>query len=717
MQSPPFARQAVSIRRTPVASQFMALALATASMLSGQSAGVSTTSIPVYGQAVFDASGNQYYLNGPITPGSAQPQSGGGTCTVGSPGFLGPGFLQETCPDAQIVKLDPSGNPIFGTYLGGPAADYGKALAVDAAGNVFLTGSTGGQFPATPGSAIPASTASTTFAARLSSDGSAFAYVTYLPAVITSVTAIAIDAQDNAYITGRTGNTGSGAAAVVKVSPDGSAILDSITLAPGSLGTAIAIDPSGNAIVTGAAAQSNFPVSPAAIQSSVNGASNLFLAKLDPSGNILAATYLGGSGIDAPAAVQTDSSGNIYVAGSTTSPDFPATANVFETSPIVPLWSNSGASGFAAKINSALTSLLWSTYVPSQGGVTQMALGLSGDVYLSGMTGGTFPITASAPQPCFANSSAGFILHLNAQGALADSTYVNDPPEYNSINGIYGLRPISGSSVQVIFQYAGTNDSAVFQFGGPGYTAPACVSSTVLNAATQYGASPFSYVAPTEILTLTGFGMGPVTGVAAQANSKGAYPTELAGVQVLFDGTPAPVLYAQSEQINFIAPATSVNSSSANIQVVYNKQALELVPVFLAAASPGIFRAQPGVSTEAFAANQDGTPNGPDNPAAPGSVVSILATGLGPTSPACAVGGPNVPYETGLASGVTAIVTAGPVTYAGSAPGYACGVERVRFQLPSEAAPGIFSFALSSNTTQSNAALQTPALATIFVGN
>ncbi len=698
--------------------KILAVALATASMLVAQSApaSITTISVPTYGQAFFDAAGNQYYMQGPVTPGAAQTQPGDGYCDFPG-GFIGPGVIVETCTDAQIVKLDPSGNVVFGTYLGGPTNDGGRALAIDSSGNVFITGYTGGQFPTTPGSAIPSSTTANAFAARLSSDGSTFAHVTYLPDTITRTTAIALDSADNAYITGQ---TGTGAAAVIKLSPDGSAIFYNITLAPDSLGTAIAIDPSGNAIVAGATGATNFPVTSNAIQSSLNGPSNLFLAKLDPSGNILYATYLGGSGIDNPTQLQLDSSGNIYVAGYTSSLDFPTTPGTLQPTPIVPVWNYSAPAGFAAKIAPSAGTLVWSTFVPSidQGaqGIQQMAIAPSGsDVYLAGLTGGTFPITGSAPEPCFSNSAAGFVAHLNSQGALADATYINDPPQYSPVNGILGLGMATGSSVEAIWQYSGTNDSSIVQFGAAGYTAPACLSTSILNGASQYGDSTTG-IAPTEIITLTGFGMGPATGVAAQANAQGAYPTELAGVQVLFDGTPAPLLYAQSEQINVVTPASFVNSAYANIQVTYNRQQLPNIAVPIVAANPGIFRAQPGVSALAYATNQDGALNGPDHPAAPGSVVTLLTTGYGPTSPACTPGGPNVPYLTGLAPGVPAQINGATVTYAGSAPGYACGVQQVDFTIPSTAAAGSLFLKATAGNSVAASDSETTIGATIFVG-
>jgi hypothetical protein len=227
-------------------------------------AAINTISLPTYGQAVFDAAGNGYYLGGPVTAGAAQTQSGGGVC------FAGIHPIQEACPDAGVVKIDASGNEVFGTLLGGPTTDNGTALAVDAAGNVFLTGTTGGQFPTTAGAAIPTSTTSHVFAARISSDGSKFLYSTYLPDTAAASASIALDSQDNAYIAG---TSVTGHAYVIKVSADGSAILYNVALAGSGAdaATAITIDGGGNAIIVGRTTSPDFPVTSGALQPKFTG--------------------------------------------------------------------------------------------------------------------------------------------------------------------------------------------------------------------------------------------------------------------------------------------------------------------------------------------------------------------------------------------------------------------------------------------------------------
>ena len=105
-------------------------------------------------------------------------------------------------------------------------------------------------------------------------------------------------------------------------------------------------------------------------------------------------------------------------------------------------------------------------------------------------------------------------------------------------------------------------------------------------------------VAPGEVVTLTGFGIGPDVGVSHwQPDAQGNVPTQVAGVQVLFGGVPVPVLYAQSRQINAIAPAGISGTAQVTVTYYNNRRFGPAVaqPVFVG--SPGIFRLQIGQST------------------------------------------------------------------------------------------------------------------------
>jgi hypothetical protein len=346
-----------------------------------QPASVTAIPLPVSGPEVFDAAGNLYSFGwGPVTPGAAQTQSGGGSCWINAVFFE----VLVPCPDAYVARVDATGNLVWGTWLGGPTADQATALAADGAGNVFVTGTTGGSFPTTANAAIAVSTTARAFAAKISADGSRVLYSTYLPDTAPAPSAIAIDPQGNAYVAG---TSSTGHAFVVKLSADGSAFLYDVSLAGSNQDSATAIraDAAGNVIVAGQTNSPDFPVTSGALQRRLSGAQNIFVARLDATGRVVFSTYLGGSGTDTPAALQTDSAGNIYVAGQTGSLDFPTTAGSFQPAPLVPMWNNAAPAGFVAAISADGSALSWSTYVTSEdsyqltGGVTQLAVAASGE--------------------------------------------------------------------------------------------------------------------------------------------------------------------------------------------------------------------------------------------------------------------------------------------------------------------------------------------------
>ncbi len=648
--------------------------------LSAQSAVGSITrhAIPFSGSLIIDSAGNVYSAGNvtgtsqPVTPGAAQIQAGGGTCA----GFMVP----QPCSDAYVGKADSNGNLVFGTRLGGPNFEYATALAVDAGGNVFVVGDTKGLFPTTAQAAIGTSTTSRVFAAKLSADGSRFVYSTYLPDTASDASAVAVNSQGNAYVAG---TTTTGHAFITKLNPDGSAFLYNVTLPVSHVegATAMVVDAAGNAVVTGV------------VQALPSGPQNVFITKLDASGNVVFSTHLGGSAADTPRAVQLDSSENIYVAGQTTSLDFPTTPGSFQPAPIVPMWNNTSPGGFIVKLSADGSAVLYSSYVKSleiQGqGVTGLAVTASGEAYVGGSTGAGFAVTESAPQICFGGGIDGFVAHLDPRGTLLEATYVGGP----QAEAAQTLALANDGSVMLVAISSGFPTFSRIRFGGPGWSAPACLSPDALNAATLN--SEGTGIAPGEFITLTGFGIGPKNGIAYQPDAQGLAPRQLAGVQVFFDGVAAPILYAQSRQINVLAPFELNGKSSTNIQVQYNGTLLGPMAVPLTFAVPGIFRLQSGVSAQAAAFNQDGTLNGLSNPARTGSVVTVWGTGFGTTDPPCTTGGLNVPMAANLAGGMSVLLAdivvpgvagrSNPAYYAGSAPALLCGVEQINVLVPSYA--------------------------------
>lgn len=708
-------------RVVPRSQAGLAVSLLLGTLLQAQPATITSTTpafyLPVI-PATSDSGGNVYYFgtahgqgnDGPVTQGAAQTQNGGGTCYLAGFGQSGStGNFPIPCTDAWVAKVDGSGALLFGTLLGGQTNDSATALAVDGAGDIYIAGSTGGSFPTTPLAAVRSSTTATTFAAKLSADGSRVLFATYLPDRLGTASAIAIDGQDNVWVAGE---SVSHHACIVKLSADGSSVLNTISLAGTGEDAADAIvaDAAGDVVVAGHTSSPDFPISNGAVQGHLAGVQNIFVVKVGVTGVVLAATYLGGSGVDRPAAVGTDGDGNFYVAGQTSSLDFPTTEGSLEPSAAVPLWGTSPG-GFVSRISPDAGSLVWSTYVMStdsslrndlvlQAGVVQLLVAASGDIYIAGLTGTGFPVTPSAPRICMSTPSQNvnaFLAHLDSHGALLDATYAGD----TSVGGVGSMAlAVDGT---ILLPWLGGSpwggSLARIQFGGTGWSAPACLSPGVLNGATKFGGGRVPVaIAPGEIVTLTGFGIGPDSGVAYQADANGAVPRQLAGVQVLFDGQPAPILYVQSRQINAVAPVELNGQAQTTINVVYNQVPIGSIQGTVEQDGvPGIFRIQADVSSQAFATNADGTLNGPANPADRGSTVLLLGTGFGETDPPCATGSLNVPGPASLSAGWGAeffdsVHTGIPAKSVVGVPGLVCGIVSLAMPVPTDIPAGVYLF-------------------------
>jgi uncharacterized protein (TIGR03437 family) len=207
--------------------------------------------------------------------------------------------------------------------------------------------------------------------------------------------------------------------------------------------------------------------------------------------------------------------------------------------------------------------------------------------------------------------------------------------------------------------------------------------ASVVDAASYSGGQ----VSPGEMITIFGTSIGPALPAAATA----VVPTSLGGMQVTFDGTPAPLLYASTGQINAVVPFEVAGQSSVQLVITQSSgQSLSAtVPVF--SANPSIFSANASGTGQAAVINADKTHNSAANPAARGSAISIYVTGAGVTNP---------PSQDGLLTSATnppliaqpVTVTIGgqnaPVTYQGAAPGLVAGMSQINAQVPTNIAAG-----------------------------
>ncbi len=396
--------------------------------------------------------GYSTYLGGNLTD-----DSGYGIAVGGGNAFLNgsttmsefpatPGAFDTTfnggASDSFVAKLNANGSALaYSTYLGGSGDDRGQGIAVDAAGNAYVTGRTSStDFPTTLGAFDPTYNGgvSDPFVVKLSADGSTLAYGTYIGGSSTDDgEAITVDGAGSAYVTGYTessdfpttpgafDSTDNGArdAFVVKLSADGS------TLAYGGYlggadtedGEGIAVDAGGNAYVTGYTGSTDFPTTAGAFDTTYNDAfSDPYVVKVSADGGTLTyGTYLG-SGIGYGIAV--DGSGNVYITGRANSADFPITPGAFDTS------HNGGNDAFAAKLNAGGSTLGYATYLGGSNDERgfSIAVNLAGNAYVTGFTVATdFPTTPGAFDITFNGSRDAFVTKLGVDGSsLVYGTYL-----------------------------------------------------------------------------------------------------------------------------------------------------------------------------------------------------------------------------------------------------------------------------------------------------
>jgi hypothetical protein len=270
--------------------------------------------------------------------------------------------------NAFVTKLNYNGTALaYSTFLGGNDYDFGYGIAVNPAGNAYVTGTTYGVFAST------------------------------------------FPVTGNAY---QTASSGSGDVFVTKLSTDGSSLVYSTFLGGSGYDGArgIAVDHSGNAYVTGFTQSAAFPTTAGATQTALNGTEDAFVTKLNSDGSgLVYSTYLGGSGNDAGAGIAVSSNGYAYITGYTQSADFPVTTGAIQTA--------SSTEPFVAVLNTMGTKLTYSTCLGGSNGDGAYAIAVDSgnNAYITGYTNSAdFPATSGAWRPRFNTiaSQDGFVAKL-----------------------------------------------------------------------------------------------------------------------------------------------------------------------------------------------------------------------------------------------------------------------------------------------------------------
>jgi len=355
--------------------------------------------------------------------------------------------------DGFVTKLSPSGSSIvYSLLLGGEESDFVSALALDSQQRVYVTGGTDSEsFPvknayqSTYTSQPPSSGGISAFITRLNSAGSDLEYSTYLDGHIASLGyGIAVDSTFHSYITGWTSSpdfpTTVGAfqrvfkapthpgdphdtpglsGFVTKFSADGRALAYSTFL--GGTGddvtTAIAVDSSNRAYVTGSAQSPDFPVKAGGFQTTRRGSSDALVTKLQADGaGLIYSTFLGGSGGDEGNSIAVNAAGHAFVTGSTSSSNFPV-KNAIDAS------YNGNTDAFVTKVWATGGGLHYSTYLggsvgpsatnPGQDAGLSLRLDSSDNAYVTGYTrSSNFPTTTGAYRRTLHGAQDAFVVKI-----------------------------------------------------------------------------------------------------------------------------------------------------------------------------------------------------------------------------------------------------------------------------------------------------------------
>ena len=319
-----------------------------------------------------------------------------------------------------------SGDLLYSTYLGGDGSDSGNAIAAGSGGQVFVAGYTSSSnFKTAAPLQANLAGSQNAFVSKLNTVASTLVYSTYLGGdVFDAAQAIAVDAQGDAYVTGLTFSSdfpnasgsllGPQNAFVAKLNPSGSALLYSLYLGGSGFdsGQGIAVNGAGDAFVAGYTSSPNFPtngsLAPYQRMLASGASQNAFVTELSPTASIVYSTYLGGNGTDQANALVVDRFGNAFVAGFTSSTNFP-------TMPTGQSQLLGGQDAFFSEFNlsgtvSGTATLSLSTYFGGSGSDQANAIAPGpGDLYITGLTTSANFASNPAPQLPYEGNGDAFV--------------------------------------------------------------------------------------------------------------------------------------------------------------------------------------------------------------------------------------------------------------------------------------------------------------------
>ncbi len=347
------------------------------------------------------------------------------------------GFAVAMYDRRRTLVIDPV--LAYATYLGGSSDDDGSGVAVDSAGNAYITGTTfSTDFPTVNAIQPTFHGGRDVFVTKINADGTALGYSTYLGGSVGSDfgVAIALDSAGSAYVAGMTDSLdfptvnaiqstshGNLDLFVTKINAGGNALVYSTYLggSGNDFNPDVAVDSTGNAYLTGTTGSTDFPTKNAIQPVYGGGDFDALVTKINAKGSALVySTYLGGSLHEECSAIAVDSAGRAYVTGFTESTDFP-TKNPFQSA------IHDAADVFVTEINAAGSGFVYSTYLGGNDfdGGNGIAVDSTGNAYVTGVTSSTDFPTVNAIQPTLPVGSHAFVTKFSANGsAPVYSTYL-----------------------------------------------------------------------------------------------------------------------------------------------------------------------------------------------------------------------------------------------------------------------------------------------------
>ncbi len=299
-----------------------------------------------------------------------------------------------------LEKISPSGSTIEYHYSLGDAYARGSAVAVDSAGNAYVTGQ-GFYYP----NGIPTLEV---YVEKVDPHGSSVWRASLFGSVLSEARGIAVDPAGNVYVAGNTFSSVNFSffqdAFLARIDPSGSIVFTTIFGGHGfDTAQSIALAPDGSVWVGGVTRSGDFPTRNP-IQPSKNGVQDLFLTRLSPAGAIVSSTYLGGSSLDYLQSFASDFAGSLYLVSTDTGGGSPLQY------PSQPVCYNQIVSKLSPSFE-----LLGSTCLPGAGvGVNALAVDAAQQIHLTGSTAGGLPVVnAAQPSPAGGGDAFVTVFQLN----------------------------------------------------------------------------------------------------------------------------------------------------------------------------------------------------------------------------------------------------------------------------------------------------------------